>query len=159
MIVVAQRVSRATVSVAGVEVGAIGPGLCLLACAVRDDRAEEVDWLADKLAGLRIFADSEGLANRSLLDTGGGALVVPQFTLAAAWRKGRRPSFTEAAGPARAEALVARLAARLASHGIMVAGGRFGAQMALELVNDGPFTLVLDSRQQPGSARSPDAPV
>ncbi|RKY21507.1 MAG: D-tyrosyl-tRNA(Tyr) deacylase [Planctomycetota bacterium] len=149
MIVVAQRVSRASVTVDGERVGAIEHGLCLLVCALDDDLEPDVEWLADKLVDLRLFADEEGLSNRSLLDVGGSALVVPQFTLAADWRKGRRPSFTRSAEPARARQLVDCLSARLGQRGVSVAAGRFGAMMALELLNDGPFTLVLDSRQSP----------
>jgi D-tyrosyl-tRNA(Tyr) deacylase len=109
-----------------------------------------VDWLAEKLAGLRIFEDAQGLTNLALPEVGGAVLLVPQFTLAADWRKGRRPSFTAAARPDEAVPLVARLAAGLASRGLAVEQGVFGAAMQVELVNDGPFTLVLDSRQRPG---------
>ncbi len=145
MIVVAQRVSRAEVLVAGEQVGAIERGLCLLTCALAGDTVDAIEWLADKVADLRLFPDDEGRTNLSLLDVAGGALVVPQFTLAADWRKGRRPSFTRAAPPVEGERAVRRFAERLALRGVPVAGGRFGALMTVPLVNDGPFTLVLDS--------------
>lgn len=156
MIVVLQRVARARVDVDARAVGRIGPGLCLLCCGVRGDRDEEVDWLADKVAALRVFASREapGRVDRSLVEAGGGALVVPQFTLAADWRKGRRPSFTGAAPPAEGARIVTRFAARLAAAGVEpVAEGVFGATMAVELVNDGPFTMVVDSRAWPGHVR------
>lgn len=158
MIVVAQRVSRASVTVDGEVLGVIAQGLCLLTCAVADDTDEEVDWLGGKLAELRVFADEDGLTNRSLIDVGGAALVVPQFTLAADWRKGRRPSFTRSAPPDRAQVLVARLSARLSERGLAVEAGRFGAMMSVELVNDGPFTLVLDSRESPAQRAAGEPP-
>jgi len=146
MIVVAQRVAEAAVEVQGRELARIGRGLCLLACAVAGDTPAEVDWLAGKLADLRVFEDADGRTNLSLADVGGALLVVPQFTLAADWRRGRRPSFTAAAPPDQARALVERLAAALAARGLPVQRGAFGAAMRLALVNDGPFTLLLDSR-------------
>lgn len=149
MIVVAQRVTRASVRVDGEVLGAIDQGLCLLACAVQGDELEHVAWLGDKLADLRVFADDEGRTNRSLVEVGGAALVVPQFTLAADWRKGRRPSFTRAAAPELARARVAELCAHLEGRGLTVSQGRFGSLMSVELVNDGPFTLVLDSDEGP----------
>jgi D-tyrosyl-tRNA(Tyr) deacylase len=144
MIVVLQRVSSASVEVEGAVVGAIGRGLCLLACAVAGDADEDVRWLADKCADLRLFPDAQGVGNLSLLDVGGEALVVSHFTLAADWRKGRRPSYLRAAPPAEGERLLALFATRLAERGVKVASGRFGALMRVALVNDGPFTLVLD---------------
>ena len=150
MIVVAQRVVRARVLVDGDVVGAIERGLCLLSCAVREDRDDEVTWLGDKLVDLRVFEDAGGRTNRSLVDVGGQVLIVPQFTLAADWRKGRRPSFTGAATPEEGRRLVDLLGAHLAERGVPVSTGRFGAMMSVELTNDGPFTLVLDSRQMPG---------
>jgi D-tyrosyl-tRNA(Tyr) deacylase len=155
VIVVAQRVSSARVVVDGEVVGAIGRGLCLLTCAVRDDRDDEVLWLADKVVDLRIFDDAEGRTNLALPDVAGEVLVVPQFTLAADWRKGRRPSFTGAAEPREGQRLVARLQARIAERGIPLAAGRFGALMSVDLTNEGPFTLVLDSRQMPGRSAAP----
>lgn len=151
MIVVAQRVREASVRVDGETVGAIDGGLCLLACALETDTDEEVLWLADKVVDLRIFADDEGRTNRSVAEVEGAALVVPQFTLAADWRKGRRPSFTRAAAPEVAEARLATFAGRLQARSIPVAHGRFGAMMEVHIVNDGPFTLVLDSGQRPAS--------
>jgi D-tyrosyl-tRNA(Tyr) deacylase len=146
MIVVAQRVAQAAVEVEGQQVARIARGLCLLACAVAGDGEPEVDWLADKIAGLRVFEDADGRTNLALADVGGAVLLVPQFTLAADWRKGRRPAFTAAAAPQAAQELLATFAQRLAAQGVPVASGVFGAQMTVELVNDGPFTLVLDSR-------------
>lgn len=152
MIVVVQRVTEAAVRVDGEVVGAIDHGLCLLACALAADTDAQVDWLADKIVDLRIFADDEGRTNRSLIETGGAVLVVPQFTLAADWRKGRRPSFTRAAPPDVGVPLLARLVSRLRERGVTVSEGRFGAMMSVSLCNDGPFTLVLDSAQMPGQS-------
>lgn len=145
MIVVVQRVSWARVRVEEVEVGAIDSGLVLLTCALNGDSDGEIDWLADKIVDLRVFSDNEGRTNLSVADVGGAALVVPQFTLAADWRKGRRPSFTRAADPETGRAAVQRFSERLVERGLSVAHGRFGAMMQVELLNDGPFTLVLDS--------------
>jgi D-tyrosyl-tRNA(Tyr) deacylase len=150
MLVVVQRVARASVEVDGAVVARIGRGLLLLACAVVGDGDDEVDWLAGKLAGLRIFEDAEGRTNLALSDVRGEALLVPQFTLAADWRKGRRPSFDAAAPPELATRLLDRLGAGLTRAGLPVARGVFGAQMRVELLNEGPFTLVLDSRKRPG---------
>jgi D-tyrosyl-tRNA(Tyr) deacylase len=150
MLVVVQRVARATVEVEGRTVASIGRGLLLLACAVKGDADAEVDWLAEKLAGLRIFEDAQGRTNLALADVQGAVLLVPQFTLAADWRKGRRPSFAEAAPPEEATPRLARLAAGLSSRGLHVEQGVFGAAMRVELLNDGPFTLVLDGRLRPG---------
>ena len=150
MLLVVQRVARAAVEVEGRTVASIESGLLLLACAVSGDTDAEVDWLADKLAGLRIFEDAQGRTNLALADVGGAVLIVPQFTLAADWRKGRRPSFTAAAPPAEATPRLARLASGLQARGLPVQQGLFGADMRVELVNDGPFTLVLDGRQRPG---------
>jgi D-tyrosyl-tRNA(Tyr) deacylase len=149
VIVVAQRVSSAAVRAEGRELARIGRGLLLLACGVAGDDAAGVDWLAGKIAGLRVFEDARGRTNLALGDVGGAVLVVPQFTLAADWRKGRRPSFTRAAAPEEAQRLLMRLATGLAAAGLPVAQGAFGAAMQVELVNDGPFTLVLDSRERP----------
>jgi len=141
---VVQRVSRASVRVDGEVVGACGPGLLVLVGAGHDDTAETAERLAGKLARLRIFSDAAGRFDRSLLDTGGEALVVSQFTLIADTRKGNRPSFTGAAAPEQAEPLVARVVDALRAEGIGVATGRFGAMMEVELVNDGPVTIVLE---------------
>jgi D-tyrosyl-tRNA(Tyr) deacylase len=142
---VVQRVSRAVVRVDGETVGACDTGLLvLIGAAVGDDDAA-AERLAAKVARLRIFADEEGRFDRSLLDTGGEALVVSQFTLLADTRKGQRPSFTEAASPEIAEPLVARLVESLRALGLHVETGVFGARMEVELVNDGPVTIVLDA--------------
>jgi D-tyrosyl-tRNA(Tyr) deacylase len=128
------------------------PGLVVLLGVGPGDGAEQARLLAGKVVGLRIFADAAGKINRSLLEVGGGALVVSQFTLYADLRRGRRPGFTSAAPPDIAAPLVERFAAELRLLGIAVQGGRFGADMAVELVNDGPFTLVLDTDLWPASA-------
>lgn len=148
MIVVAQRVSRARVLVSDEVVGEIERGLCLLTCALADDDEGDIEWLANKIANLRVFPNEADHGDRSVLDVSGGALVVPQFTLAADWRKGRRPSFLRAAAPADGERLVQHFASCLERAGLRVAHGRFGANMQLELSNEGPFTLVLDSAQR-----------
>ncbi len=140
-----QRVSRAAVRVDGEWVAAIGPGLLVLLGVGPGDGETVAGGLARRTAGLRIFADAEGRTNRSIVDVGGAALVVSQFTLYADTRRGRRPSFTGAAEPRLAERLYAAYCAALAAEGIPVERGRFGAKMAVELVNDGPFTLLLDS--------------
>lgn len=145
MRIVLQRVARAAVRVDDQTVGEIGPGLLALVGVVAGDDAETVDKIAAKVAGLRIFADAEGRFNESVAEIGGAVLVVSQFTLIADVRKGRRPSFTAAARPEQAEPLVERFTAQLAAAGVPTASGRFGAMMEVELVNDGPFTVVIDS--------------
>jgi len=144
MRVVCQRVTEARVRVDGAVVGEIGPGLCVLLGVRRGDREEAAGRLAAKVARLRIFADEGGRFDRSLVDTAGGALVVSQFTLIADTAKGNRPSFTDAAAPEEAEALYERFCADLRALGVPVAQGVFGAKMAVELVNDGPVTIILD---------------
>ena len=124
--------------------GRIGPGLCVLVGVAREDGEEQAVRLAGKVARLRIFADDTGRFDRSLLDTGGGALVVSQFTLLADAAKGNRPSFTAAAAPDEAERLYERVVAELRTLGVPVETGDFGASMEVELVNDGPVTIVLD---------------
>jgi len=142
---VLQRVRRAKVTVDGQLTGEIGVGwLVLLGIAPADTRAE-VDWLADKVSNLRAFADDAGKMNRSVQDVGGGVLVVSQFTLHGDCQKGRRPSFTGAAPPAVAEPLYEGFVAALKSLGVPVETGRFGADMQVELVNDGPVTFVLET--------------
>ncbi len=145
MRVVAQRVTRASVRVDGEVVGAIGPGLALLVGFASGDAAGSIAWMADKVVGLRIFADARGRMERSLQDVGGEVLVVSQFTLYGDVRRGRRPSFVHAAASesARAhyDAFVAALEERLAAP---VKTGRFGAMMTVALVNDGPVTLILE---------------
>jgi D-aminoacyl-tRNA deacylase len=139
-----QRTTGASVAVAGETVGEIGPGLVVLVCAMRGDGEAEAERLARKVADLRIFRDEDGRMNRSLRDTGGAALVVSQFTLAAE-TKGNRPGFSTAAAPEDGERLYLRFAEALRGHGIPVATGRFGAEMAVSLVNDGPVTIWLDT--------------
>lgn len=142
---VIQRVTKASVSVGDETVGRIGPGLIVLLGVAQGDTAAEARRLAEKTAGLRIFSDAEGRFNLSLLDTGGEALVVSQFTLLADTRKGRRPSFIGAAPPEEAEPLVGEYENALRRLGVRVAGGRFGAHMQVEILNDGPVTIILDS--------------
>jgi len=142
-----QRVTRASVTVDGEIVGRIGRGFLILLGIGQGDGEAEVKALADKIVNLRVFSDDDGKMNRSLLDSGGAALVVSQFTLYADVRKGRRPSFVEAAPPALAEPLVERFMAALAAYGLSVAGGVFGARMDVALLNDGPVTIWLDSEQ------------
>jgi D-aminoacyl-tRNA deacylase len=140
-----QRVLRARVTVADECVGAIGPGLVLLAGFHARDDEPALHFCADKCAHLRIFADDGGKLNRSLLETGGEALIVPQFTLYGDCRRGRRPSFNDAALPPAAAALYERFLELCAQCGLRVARGRFGAHMLLELANDGPVTLMVES--------------
>ena len=147
MRVLLQRVSRASVTVDEQVVGQIGQGLLVLLGVGQDDSEVEVKTLADKIVQLRIFGDDEGKMNRSLLDIGGEVLVVSQFTLYADTRKGRRPSFTDAAPPAIAEPLVERFKHTVAAYGLKVAGGVFGAHMDVELLNSGPVTIWLDSEE------------
>jgi D-aminoacyl-tRNA deacylase len=142
---VVQRVSAARVVVQGDVVGEIGRGLCVLLGVARDDGEEEAERLAGRVARLRIFENEEGRFDRSLLDVGGEALVVSQFTLIADTAKGNRPSFTEAAPPQHAERLYERFCVELRALGVEVASGRFGARMAVELANDGPATVVIDA--------------
>ncbi len=145
MRLVLQRVSRASVSISGETVGSIGHGLLVLIGVREADDEAEARRLAAKTAELRIFPDEAGRFNRSLLECGYEALVVSQFTLYGDVRKGRRPSFNDDAGPEIAEPLIEAYAAALQAHGVSVARGRFGAYMEVELVNDGPVTLILDS--------------
>ncbi len=140
-----QRVVRAEVRVDGVSVGAIGLGLLVLLGVGPDDDEGVTDALARRVTELRVFRDDEGRTNRSLADAGGAILVVSQFTLFADTARGRRPGFTGAAPPDLAERLYERFAATLEGLGVTVARGRFGAEMAVELVNDGPFTIWLDT--------------
>jgi D-tyrosyl-tRNA(Tyr) deacylase len=140
---VVQRVREACVRVGGETVGEIGAGFCVLLGVARDDTDDEAARLAGKVARLRVFAGEDGRFDRSLLDTGGAALVVSQFTLLADTAKGNRPSFTDAAPPEQAEPLYERFCAELDGLGVPVAKGVFGARMEVELVNDGPVTIVL----------------
>lgn len=146
MRVVLQRVSRASVTVDGVEVGAVGRGLLLLVGLAPDDDETRLGWMAARVAGLRIFPDAEGKMNLSVVELGLGALVVSQFTLYGDCRKGRRPGFSAAAPPAVAEPLYRRFCERLTDEGVApVARGVFGAHMDVSLVNDGPVTLVIEA--------------
>jgi D-aminoacyl-tRNA deacylase len=141
---VCQRVSRARVTIDDATITEIGRGLVVLLGVARDDTAAESDRLAGKVARLRVFEDEQGKFAHSLLDVGGAALVVSQFTLIADTRKGNRPSFVEAAPPDLAELLYERFSEQLAAAGVPVERGRFGSRMEVELVNDGPVTIVLD---------------
>ena len=153
MRLVLQRVTRASVSVDNEVVGAIDEGLLILVGVADGDTETQAEALARKVAGLRIFADADGRFNESLLDIGGSALVVSQFTLHADVRKGRRPSFTGAARPEIAEPLCNHFAEALRGQGVPVETGVFGAMMSVELVNDGPFTIVIDSADLERSRR------
>jgi D-tyrosyl-tRNA(Tyr) deacylase len=144
--VVLQRVTRASVAVEGAEVSSIGVGYLLLVGVGRGDTEADAEQLAGKIVGLRIFRDADGKTNDDLAAVGGQALVVSQFTLLADTRRGRRPSFVYAAEPARAAELVEHVATQLEGLGVRVGRGVFGAEMAVELANDGPFTLVFDTR-------------
>jgi D-tyrosyl-tRNA(Tyr) deacylase len=143
---VLQRVTRASVSADGEIVGKIGPGLVVLLGVAEGDGREEARRLASKTAELRLFASDEGRFDRSLLDMGGVALVISQFTLLADVRKGRRPSFANAASPEIASTLVDAYAQALRDLGVPVETGRFGAHMLVELENDGPVTILLDTQ-------------
>ena len=145
MRVLLQRVARAEVTVEGEATGSIGPGIMALVGVGPDDTAEVATTLAGKSCDLRIFRDDDGRTNRSLIDTGGAMLVVSQFTLYGDTRKGRRPSFIGAAPPDLAAELVEVFAKAVEARGVEVGRGRFGAEMAVELVNDGPMTIWLDS--------------
>jgi D-tyrosyl-tRNA(Tyr) deacylase len=141
---VVQRVSQASVHVDGEVVGMIGQGVALLVGVTHGDTEEQAEWLARKVAGMRIFEDNEGKMNASLLDIDGAALVVSQFTLYADTRRGRRPGFTDAALPEVAEPLVEHFAHALRDHGVPVDTGIFGANMLVEIHNDGPVTILLE---------------
>lgn len=142
---VLQRVTEASVSIDGDVVGRIGAGALVLVGIAPSDTEAEARWLAEKIANLRIWSDEEGKMNRSLLDTGGAALVVSQFTLYGDARKGRRPSFIKAAQGPEAEALYERCVRELEALGVACGTGRFGAMMQVSLINDGPVTILLDS--------------
>ena len=144
MRVVLQRVSSASVRVDGNVIGDIGPGLVLLIGIHRNDTDEDMHNVMDKCVHLRIFSDETGKMNHSVLDMGGELLVVSQFTLYGDTRKGRRPGFDQAGRPDMAEPLYERAVARLRDHGLQVATGRFGANMQVDLINDGPVTLIIE---------------
>lgn len=139
-----QRVSYASVTVAGEVVGEIGRGFAILLGVTHSDGEGEAAWLAQKVAGIRLFEDGEGKMNLGLADVGGEVLVVSQFTLYGDARKGKRPSFIDAARPEQAEPLVAYFVAQLQAQGLRVATGRFGANMLVQIHNDGPVTLMLE---------------
>lgn len=141
---VVQRVRSASVSVGGETVGAVGRGLLILLAVAREDTTAEADWLADKLVNLRLFADGAGKMNLSLLDVSGAALVVSQFTLYGDCSKGRRPSFVRSASPELAVPLYEHFVGALRAFGVRAETGRFGADMQVELVNDGPVTVIVD---------------
>jgi D-tyrosyl-tRNA(Tyr) deacylase len=144
MRVVLQRVSRASVSISGRVVGEIGRGFCLLVGFTHNDTTAQVDWMAEKVSGLRLFSDAGGKMNLGLAEVGGAILVVSQFTLYGDAVKGRRPSFTEAARPEQAIPLYQRFLDSLREFGFSVAAGEFGADMQVEIHNDGPVTLILE---------------
>jgi len=144
MRLVIQRVSQASVTVQEEKIAEIGQGYLILVGVTHDDDASKADWLARKVAGLRLFEDDKGLTNLSLADVGGQVLAVSQFTLYANARKGRRPSFVAAARPEVAEPLFQRFVATLRQEGVPVQTGVFGAHMQVALINDGPVTLILE---------------
>lgn len=143
-----QRVSRAQVVVDGAVVGAIGRGFVVLLGVTHSDTTAVADWLANKIAGIRLFEDAEGKMNASLADVDGALLVVSQFTLYGGARKGRRPSFTDAARPEHAEPLVNYFVEQLRRHGLTVATGVFGAAMNVDIHNDGPVTLMIERESE-----------
>jgi D-tyrosyl-tRNA(Tyr) deacylase len=145
---VVQRVARAEVRVGGEVVGRIARGLLALVAAGEGDGDADADWLADKVVQLRIFPDEAGQMNRGLAEVGGALLAVSQFTLYGDCRKGRRPSFVRALAPGPAEALYERFVARSRAAGVPVETGRFRADMQVELINEGPVTLLLDSKRE-----------
>jgi D-tyrosyl-tRNA(Tyr) deacylase len=151
MRVVLQRVSRASVSIDGRVAGAIGQGFCLLVGFTHGDTDAEADWMAEKVHGLRLFADGQGKMNLGLDEVGGSVLVISQFTLYGDVQKGRRPSFIDAARPDVAVPLYERFIAQLRARRLKVETGEFGAMMEVEIHNDGPVTLVLD-RERAGNA-------
>ena len=142
---VIQRVQQSSVKVDDQIVGQIGSGLLVLLGVSKNDGTKDVDYMVNKIIHLRIFEDSNGKMNRSLLDTGGELLAVSQFTLLADCRKGRRPSFIEAAEPEKATELYQTFVDRVRHHGIRVQTGRFGAMMAVALINDGPVTIIIET--------------
>jgi D-tyrosyl-tRNA(Tyr) deacylase len=147
MRIVLQRVSEASVSVDGRVTGSVGKGFCVLAGFTHTDGMDQVRWMADKVAGLRIFTDPEGKMNLALADVGGAVLVVSQFTLYGNAEKGRRPSFIDAARPEQAIPLYQGFVAELRARGLTVATGEFGALMEVRIVNEGPVTLIVESRE------------
>lgn len=153
---VVQRVAGARVEVAGEVVGAIDRGLLVYLGVAIGDELRDVEWLAEKVRGLRIFEDEQGKMNRDVGDVGGGVLVISQFTLLGDCRRGRRPSFSGAMPPETAERLYESFVATVRAKGVPVETGRFRADMKVHSLNDGPITMLIDSRE--GEARSPGAP-
>ena len=145
---VVQRVSSASVDSEGVRTGAIGAGFCVLLGVTHTDTEADAKWLAEKIAGLRVFEDAEGKLNRSLLDVGGEMLVVSQFTLYGDCRRGKRPSFSEAARPELANGLYEKFVEYVKQTGVPVQTGVFQTMMAVSLVNDGPVTLIIDTPEK-----------
>ena len=143
-----QRVSHASVTIDGDTVGSIRTGLCLFLCVEQGDTREDADYLKEKLLNLRIFPDDAGRFDKSVLDIGGGLLIISQFTLAADTRKGRRPGFTRAAPPETAEPMLDYFVEQCRASGLNVETGKFGAHMQVDLSNDGPVTIWLDSRDR-----------
>ena len=143
-----QRVSEASVSLEGEVLSAIGPGLVVLVCAEKGDDEAQAGFFARKIANMRLFADAGGKTNLAILDVGGEALIISQFTLAADWRRGNRPGFSAAADPETAERLYEYLCKQLAAEGVPVKTGRFRSHMAVSLINDGPMTIWMDSRER-----------
>ena len=158
MRIVLQRVKSARVDVAGETAGSIGVGLVILLGVTQTDEGEDAEYLADKVVKLRIFPDEEGRMNRSLLEAKGSLLVVSQFTLYGDCRKGRRPSFDQAAPPEQARALYEYFIQRLKSSNIAVETGVFQAEMEIHLINDGPVTFILDSKRNPTDHSPTEAP-
>jgi D-tyrosyl-tRNA(Tyr) deacylase len=144
---VVQRVSEASVTVGGKVVGRIGPGLCALVGVAQDDGEDDARWMAAKIVELRIFEDAQGKMNQSLLETRGGLLAISQFTLLGDARQGRRPGYSDAAPPEKAQPLYARFCELAREKGVTVAEGVFRATMTVEIVNEGPVTLLLDSKK------------
>ncbi len=148
MISVLQRTTTAKVTAGERTTGEITTGLVILLGVAQGDSEKDADFLADRIAGFRIFNDDDGKMNRSIRDVNGAALVISQFTLAGDWRKGRRPSFTSAASPEEGERLYEYFCEQLRTKGVPVETGEFGAMMDIHLINDGPVTFVMDSRDK-----------
>ncbi|MDD5190524.1 MAG: D-aminoacyl-tRNA deacylase [Dehalococcoidales bacterium] len=143
-----QRVTHASVSVDAITIGRIGPGLVVLVGIANGDTGEDIDYLVQKTTGLRILDDTEGKLNLSVTDKKQELLLISQFTLLASTRKGKRPGFTDAAPPSTAEALFTRFVEQIKAAGLKVSTGRFQVNMQVELVNDGPVTIIIDSRER-----------
>ena len=148
MIAIIQRVKKSSVSTGGKVIGKIGRGLLILLGVDKKDRPADADYLVEKIINLRVFEDKDGRMNRSLIEIGGKLLIVSQFTLLGDCRKGRRPSFVNAAGPEKANELYMYFIARVEQKGITAETGQFGAMMDVSLINDGPVTLIVESKKQ-----------